>query len=123
MSLRRLFWLLPAGLVALVAFNMTMLLVQERQSRAVFDQARLAQTQRDLLSHIRTDCDAITFKAVAWTLTRRTSQERQYQAGKKACLEAVANAGRAMPHRQHPIAQLEALVRQLAVLLEAIQAE
>jgi methyl-accepting chemotaxis protein len=123
MSLRRLFWLLPAGLVALVAFNMATLLVQQRQSRVVFEQTRGAQAQRDLLSRIRTDCEAITFKAVAWTLTRRTSQERQYQESKNACLEAVRLAERAMPHRHEALGRLKAQMQQLATLLEAIQAE
>ena len=123
MSLRRLLWLLPAGLVVLVAFNMAMLLVQERQSHAVFEQAGTAQDQRDLLGRIRTDCEAITFKAVAWTLTRRTSQERQYIEGKKACLDAVAKAERAMPHRHEAIAGLERQLHALATVLEAIQAE
>jgi methyl-accepting chemotaxis protein len=123
MTLRRLLWLLPAGLVALVAFNMAMLLVQERQSHVVFDETRGAQSQRDLLGSIRTDCEAITFKAVAWTLTRRTSQERQYLEGKKACLDAVALAERAMPHRDRAIAELKAQLVRLAKLLETIQAE
>src|SRR3954468_15747030 len=123
MSLRRLIWLLPAGLVVLVGLNMAMLLVQERQSREVFEQTRSAQDQRDLLGRIRTDCEAITFKAVAWTLTRRTSQARQYQEGKKACLDAVAEAARAMPHERNAVAQLQAQVVQLAALLEAIQSD
>src|SRR3954453_5677594 len=123
MTLRRLLWLLPAGLVVLVAFNMAMLVLQERQSRAVFEQTREAQGQRDALLRIRTDCEAITFKAVAWTLTRRTSQARQYQEGKKACLDAVAEAEREMPHERNAVAQLQAQVLQLATLLEAIQAD
>jgi len=123
MSLRRLIWLLPAGLVVLVGLNMAMLLVQERQSREVFDQTQVAQDQRDLLGRIRTDCEAITFKAVAWTLTRRTSQARQYQGGKTACLDAVGEAARAMPHDRSAVAQLQGQVTQLASLLEAIQAD
>jgi methyl-accepting chemotaxis protein len=123
MSLRRLLWLLPAGLVALVGINTAMLLVQERQSHAVFDQTLSAQQQRDLLGRIRTDCEAITFKAVAWTLTRRTSQERQYQEGKVACLDAVALAERSMPHRRDAIDRLKAQLTQLASVLEAIQAD
>jgi methyl-accepting chemotaxis protein len=123
MSLRRLLWLLPAGLVVLVGLNMAMLLVQEREGRAVFEQTRDAQAQRDVLGRIRTDCEAITFKAVAWTLTRRTSQERQYQEGKRACLDAVAQGERAMPREREAIARVKASLLQLAALLEAIQAE
>ena len=46
MSLQRLLRLLPLGLVVLVALNMAMMLVQDRQSRATFDQVRFAQVQR-----------------------------------------------------------------------------
>ena len=123
MSLRRLIWLLPAGLALLVGLNMAMLVVQERQSREVFDQTRTAQEQRDLLGRIRTDCEGITFKAVAWTLTRRTSQARQYEEGKKACVDAVAEAARAMPHDRSAVDKLQAQVVQLASVLEAIQSD
>src|ERR1700682_4143557 len=85
MSLQRLLRLLPIGLVALFSLNMAMMLVQDRQSRATFDQVGIAQVQRDVLGKIRTNCEALTFKAVAWTLTRRSSQGRQYQEGQKAC--------------------------------------
>src|SRR5471032_3276104 len=74
MSLQRLLRLLPLGLVVLVALNMVMLLVQDRQSHTTFDQVRFAQVQRDALGKIRTNCEALTFKAVAWTLTRRSSR-------------------------------------------------
>ena len=82
MSLQRLLRLLPIGLVVLVALNMAMMVVQDRQSRETFDQVRAAQVQRDALGRIRTNCEALTFKAVAWTLTRRSSQGRQYQDGR-----------------------------------------
>src|SRR6202171_6731360 len=97
MSLQRLLRLLPIGLVVLVALNMAMMLVQDRQSRATFDQVGIAQVQRDVLGKIRTNCEALTFKAVAWTLTRRSSQGRQYQEGKKACFDVVSQAESAMP--------------------------
>ena len=76
MSLQRLLRLLPIGLVVLVVLNLAMMLVQDRQSRETFGQVRIAQTQRDVLGKIRTNCEALTFKAVAWTLTRRSSQGR-----------------------------------------------
>jgi methyl-accepting chemotaxis protein len=123
MTLRRLLWLLPAGLAVLLGLNMAMLWLQERQGRAVYEQARIAQAQRDVLGRIRTDCEAITFKAVAWTLTRRTSQERQYEAGKKACLDAVAQAERAMPLESRKVGELKEKLVRLAALLEAIQAQ
>ncbi|MGZ5061196.1 MAG: methyl-accepting chemotaxis protein [Usitatibacter sp.] len=123
MSLQRLLRLLPIGLVVLVALNMAMMLVLERQSRVTFDQVRSAQVQRDALALIRTNCEALTFKAVAWTLTRRSSQGRQYQDGKSTCLEAVARAGSAMPHAREAFAVLNGKLTQLAALLEAIQAE
>ena len=123
MSLQRLLRLLPLGLVVLVALNMAMMLVQDRQSRATFDQVRFAQVQRDALGKIRTNCEALTFKAIAWTLTRRSSQGRQYQEGKAACLEAVARAGTVMPHARDALAGLGQSLVQLATLLEAIQSE
>jgi methyl-accepting chemotaxis protein len=123
MSLQRLLRLLPIGLVVLVALNMAMLLVQDWQSRVTFDQVRFAQVQRDALGRIRTNCEALTFKAVAWTLTRRSSQGRQYQEGKAACLEAVARAGTVMPHSREALAGLSQSLAQLATLLEAIQSE
>ena len=123
MSLRRLLWSLPAGLVVLMALNLGMLLVQGRQSQATFDQIRVAQTQRDALAGIRTNCEALTFKAVAWTLTRRSSQGRQYQEGKKACLDAVAQARDTLPNAASALAALGERLTQLAVLLEAIQSE
>ena len=123
MSLRRLLWLLPAGLVVLMALNLGMLLVQGRQSQATFDQIRVAQTQRDVLAGIRTNCEALTFKAVAWTLTRRSSQGRQYQEGKKACLDAVAQARGTLPNAASALSALGERLTQLAALLEAIQSE
>jgi methyl-accepting chemotaxis protein len=123
MSLRRLLWLLPVGLVVLVALNLGMLLLEGRQSRATFDQIRVAQTQRDALANIRTNCEALTFKAVAWTLTRRTSQGRQYQDGKKACFDAVTQAGSALPNAAGALSALRERLTQLAALLEAIQSE
>ena len=123
MSLQRLLRLLPIGLVVLVSLNMAMMLLQGRQSRATFDQVRVAQVQRDIIGTIRTNCEALTFKAVAWTLTRRSSQGRQYQEGKKACLDAVAQAAKAMPQARGALAGLSERLLQLAGLLEAIQSE
>jgi methyl-accepting chemotaxis protein len=100
-----------------------MMVVQDGQSRATFDQVRIAQVQRDLLGKIRTNCEAVTFKAVAWTLTRRSSQGRQYQDGKKACLDAVTQAESAMPRAREALGNLNQRLQQLAELLEAIQSE
>ena len=123
MSLQRLLRLLPIGLVALVALNMAMMLVLDRQGRATFDQVRAAQAQRDVLGGIRTNCEALTFKAVAWTLTRRTTQGRIYEDGKKACFEAVEKAAADMPQASKPLGELKDTLVQLATLLETIQAE
>ena len=123
MTLQRLLRLLPLGLVVLVAANLTMLLIQERQSRATFAQVRVAHGQRDLLGGIRGNCEALTFKAVAWTLTRRSSQGRQYQDGKSACLDAVGRAEAALPQAVPALGQLRARIGELATLLETIQAE
>ncbi len=123
MSLQRLLRLLPIGLVVLVALNTAMMLVQGRQSRATFDQSRVAQVQRDTIGTIRASCEALTFKAVAWTLTRRSSQGRQYEEGKKACLDAVAQAEQSLPQARAALAQLDRRLEQLAALLEAIQSE
>jgi methyl-accepting chemotaxis protein len=84
---------------------------------------RVAQVQRDALGRIRTSCEAVTFKAVAWTLTRRSSQGRQYQEGKKACLDAVAQAQGALGESGKPLAALNDDLLRLAGLLEAIQSE
>ncbi len=123
MTLQRLLRLLPIGLVLLVALNMAMMLVQERQSRATFDQVRAAQVQRDAIATIRTNCEALTFKAVAWTLTRRSSQGRQYQDGKKACFDSVSRAESAMPGARAALAGLSGRLQSLATLLETIQSE
>jgi methyl-accepting chemotaxis protein len=122
-SLQRLLRLLPIGLVVLVALNMSMLLVLDRQGRATFVQVRAAQVQRDALAKIRTNCEALTFKAVAWTLTRRSTQGRIYEDGKKACFDEVAQASAAMPRSAAAIGTLTDHLRQLATLLEAIQSE
>ena len=90
MSLQHLLRLLPVGLVVLVAAMVAMLLMQERQSRTAFDQIRAAHAQRDMFGGIREDCEPLTFKAVAWTLTRRSSQGRLYEEGKTACRPARA---------------------------------
>jgi len=100
MSLQRLLRLLPLGLAALVALEMAMMVVQDGLSRASFEQTRIAQLQRDALGRVRTNCDAVTFKAVAWTLTRRNTQGRQYQEGKAACFDAVAQAKRLLSAEQ-----------------------
>ena len=71
---------------------MSMLLVLDRQGRATFEQVRVAQVQRDALGKVRTNCESLTFKAVAWTLTRRSTQGRIYEDGKKACFDEVAQA-------------------------------
>jgi hypothetical protein len=122
-TLQRLLRLLPIGLVVLVSLILGMLLVQERQSRTTFDQIRDAQLQRDAFGRVRTNCEALTFKAVAWTLTRRSSQGRQYQEGKKACFDAVEQAGSAVPWAKAKLAELGQKLTELATLLEAIQAE
>jgi methyl-accepting chemotaxis protein len=123
MSLQRLLRLLPIGLIVLVVGNLAMMLVQDRQSRATFEQVRAAQVQRDVLGNVRTDCEALTFKAVAWTLTRRSSQGRQYEEGKKTCVEAMTQAERAMPQSAKALADLKESILKLASLLEAIQSE
>ncbi|MFZ3321263.1 MAG: methyl-accepting chemotaxis protein [Usitatibacter sp.] len=123
MSLQRLLRLLPVGLVVLVAANMSMLLVLDRQGRATFEQARVAQVQRDALGKVRTNCESLTFKAVAWTLTRRTTQGRIYEDGKKACFDELAHATSAMPHAESSLSALKDRLEKLATLLEAIQAE
>jgi methyl-accepting chemotaxis protein len=123
MSLQRLLRLLPLGLVALVLVNLAMMVVQDRLSRATFEQVRAAQVQRDVLGSIRTSCEAVTFKAVAWTLTRRTSQARQYEEGKKACLDAVERARAALPQSAQAVDALKERVAKLATVLEAIQSD
>ena len=123
MTLQRLLRLLPLGLLAVVAVGLAMMLVQDRASRATFEQVRKAQAQRDMLGRIRTTCEALTFKAVAWTLTRRSSQGRQYQEGKAACLDAVAQAKTAMGAAGETLASLDEELGKLAALLEAIQSE
>ena len=123
MTLKGLLRLLPLGLVLLVALNMAMLFVHGRQSGATFDQVRAAQAQRDMLGGIRTTCEALTFKAIAWTLTRRSSQGRQYQEGKKECFEAVSRTQAAMPKVRDALGRIEQQLQQLATLLEAIQSE
>jgi methyl-accepting chemotaxis protein len=122
-TLQRLLRLLPIGLVVLVSLILGMLLVQERQSRTTFDQIRDAQLQRDAFGRVRSNCEALTFKAVAWTLTRRSSQGRQYQEGKKACFDAVEQAGRAVPWAKDKLGELNQKLTALAALLEAIQSE
>ena len=123
MTLQKLLRLLPVGLAVLVAACLGMLLVQERQSRATFDQVRGAQAQRDMLAGVRSQCEALTFKAVAWTLTRRSTQGRIYQDGKKACFDAVDAAARAMPQETVALGALRARLGELATLLEAIQSD
>jgi methyl-accepting chemotaxis protein len=122
MSLERLLRLLPLGLAALVALEMAMMVVQDGLSRATFEQTRVAQFQRDALGRVRTNCDAVTFKAVAWTLTRRNTQGRQYQEGKAACFDSVAQAKRLLSSDQE-LAALSEDLGKLTTLLEAIQAE
>jgi len=123
MTLQRLLRLLPLGLLAVVAVGLAMMLVQDRASRATFEQVRKAQAQRDMLGRIRTTCEALTFKAVAWTLTRRSSQGRQYQEGKTACFDAVTQARASMGAAGGALASLSDDLAKLATLLEAIQSE
>ena len=123
MSLKRLLRLLPLGLVALVALLMGMMLVQDRLSRQTFEQVRGAQAQRDALGRIRTTCEALTFKAVAWTLTRRSSQGRQYAEGKTACFDAVTAARSSSSVSASELSALTDELTRLATLLEAIQSE
>ena len=123
MSLQHLLRLLPIGMVVLVAAMVAMLLMQERQSRSAFDQIRAAQSQRDLVAGIRGDCEPLTFKAVAWTLTRRSSQGRVYEEGKAACQAAVAKAQAALPASAPALGSLRERIARLATLLESIQSE
>ncbi|HTD89353.1 MAG TPA: hypothetical protein VK663_01730, partial [Burkholderiales bacterium] len=123
MSLKGLLRLLPAGLLLLVALNMAMLLLQSRQSREMFDQVRVAQAQRDALGVVRTQCGDLTQNAVAWTLTRRASQGKQYADGKAACLEALRKTQEAMPDAAKSLGNLQQRLQQLATLLEAIQGD
>ncbi|HSS26847.1 MAG TPA: methyl-accepting chemotaxis protein, partial [Usitatibacter sp.] len=123
MTLRRLLRLLPIGLAVLVALNMAMMIVIDRQARTTFEQVRAAQAQRDMISGIRTQCEALTFKAVAWTLTRRTTQARMYEDGKKMCFSAVQTAAAAMPQAKAKLSALQEKLTALATLLETIQSE
>jgi len=122
-TLQRLLRLLPLGLLIVVSMALAMMLVQDRASRATFEQVRAAQSQRDMLGRIRTTCEALTFKAVAWTLTRRSSQGRQYQEGKTACFDAVAQAKTALGAGGDSLGSLNDELAKLATLLEAIQSE
>jgi methyl-accepting chemotaxis protein len=122
-SLKRVLGLLPVGLVVLVSLLMALMLVQGRESRVTFDQVRNAQVQRDAIGGIRTTCESVTLRAVAWTLTRRVSQGRQYQEGKAACMEAVGRARQALPQATESLGRLEERQKQLAKLLEEIQSE
>jgi len=121
MSLKGLLRLLPLGLLLLVMLNMGMLLLQTKQSREMFDQVRVAQSQRDALGVVRTYCGDLTQNAVAWTLTRRANQGKQYADGKAACLAGLTKTREAMPEAAKPLDGLQRRVQQLATLLEAIQ--
>src|SRR5262249_19681312 len=70
----------------------------------------------------RTNCDAVTFKAVSWTLTRRNTQGRQYAEGKAACFDSVAHARRVVSADQQ-LAALGDDLAKLTTLLESIQSE
>ena len=123
MSLRGLLRLLPAGLLLLVALNMAMLLLQAKQSREMFDQVRVAQAQRDALGVARTQCGDLTQNAVAWTLTRRATQGKQYADGKTACFAALRKTQEAIPSAAKSLTDLQQRLQQLTTLLEAIQGE
>lgn len=123
MSLKGLLRLLPAGLLLLVALNMVMLLLQTRQGREMFDQVRVAQSQRDALGVVSAHCGDLTQNAVAWTLTRRATQGKQYADGKAACLAAIGKTREAMPEAAKSLGDLQQHVQQLAALLETIQSE
>ncbi len=123
MSLKGLLRLLPTGLLVLVALTLLMLLLQGRQNRLLFDQVRAAQTQRDALGVVRAQCGDLTQNAVAWTLTRRASQGKQYADGKAACLAALGKTHAAMSEAAKPLHELEQRITQLATLLETVQSE
>ena len=123
MSLKGLLRLLPVGLLLLVSLNMGILLLQTKQGREVFDQVRVAQAQRDALGIVRAQCGDLTQNAVAWTLTRRATQGKQYADGKAACLAALGKTREAMPDAARPLSDIQQRVQQLATLLEAIQSD
>jgi methyl-accepting chemotaxis protein len=123
MTLRLLLRLLPAGLALVVGANLAMLALQQNESRATIRQLESAQAQRDVVADIRTECESLTFKAVAWTLTRRATQGRQYAEGKKACFEAVTRSQAALLASYDALASLQSRLEKLATLLETIQAE
>src|SRR5688572_4848241 len=106
MTLKRLLGLLPVGLLLLVGLIMALLWLQGRQAHATFDQMRVAQVHRDAVGRVRADCEPLTFKAVAWTLTRRSTQGRQYQDGKAACFQSLEGARAAMPGAKDSLAGL-----------------
>ena len=66
-------------------------------------------------------CGDLTQNAVAWTLTRRATQGKQYAEGKAACIAALAKTREAMPGAAKPLGDLQQRVQQLAALLETIQ--
>jgi methyl-accepting chemotaxis protein len=123
MSLKGLLRLLPAGLLLLALLNMGMLLLQTRQSRGLFDEVRVAQSQRDGLGVVRAHCGDLTQNAVAWTLTRRATQGKQYADGKAACLAALGKTRETMPDAAQQVGDLQQRVQQLTALLETIQNE
>ncbi|HTE15165.1 MAG TPA: methyl-accepting chemotaxis protein, partial [Burkholderiales bacterium] len=89
----------------------------------MFDEVRVAQSQRDALGVVRAQCGDLTQNAVAWTLTRRASQGKQYTDGKAECLAALSKTQAAMPDAARALGDLEQRIKQLATLLEAVQSE
>jgi methyl-accepting chemotaxis protein len=125
MNLRTLLFLLPAALMALVLAGVALLAEQSRRSAALVQAATVASERSGSLRSVAAICADMSQRAVVWTLTRRSSERKQYQEVKESCAKGLAaiQSAAADPGQANAIKQLMAQAESLAATLEAIQSE
>ena len=124
MSLKAWLVLLPTVLLALLATTVAVLVVQSMRGTTLLERANERLTQRQAINAAAEACGGITQRAIVWTMTRRTSEQRAYTENKQNCQERLqALMGLGDSEHQQRVQSVASQFSQLTALLETIQAE
>jgi len=84
MSIRKLLWLITLGLFVLAAANVFAQYWQGQSQRALISEVSKAQLVGSATSEAMAACAELTPRAMVWTLTRRNTQGKAFEASKAA---------------------------------------
>jgi methyl-accepting chemotaxis protein len=98
---------------------------QSQQTTARAHHVTERNAQANSLAEVRKVCDAMRFRGISWTVTRRAAQRNQYQAAKTQCLnglDAIAKAPGWPEGLEQRLTELAAQGKKFAEVIEAVQA-